>query len=79
MCGGFVGKKEKVERVLNKKTERFWNRINDEPKDTCYKCVFFPVCMGGCKFEEESLGEKCQYSYLMEIYDEYYTKYAIDS
>ena len=78
-CGGFVGKKEKVERVLNKKTERFWNRINDEPKDTCYKCVFFPVCMGGCKFEEESLGEKCQYSYLMEIYDEYYTKYAIDS
>ena len=42
--------------------------------------AFFSLFVwGGCKFEEESLGEKCQYSYLREIYDEYYTKYAIDS
>lgn len=75
-CGGFVGKKEKIERVFDQKTEKFWNRINYNPKDSCYRCTFFPVCMGGCKFEEESLGGACQYSYLKEVYDEYYTKYA---
>lgn len=78
-CGGFVGKKEKVERVFEQKTEKFWDRINYTPKDSCYRCTFFPVCMGGCKFEEESLGGSCQYSYLKEVYDEYYTKYAIES
>lgn len=75
-CGGFVGKTEKVERVFDHKTEQFWNRVNYKPKEACFKCTFFPVCMGGCKFEEESLGGNCQYSYLKEVYDEYYTKYA---
>lgn len=74
-CGGFVGKDYKIERVMDKQNMKFWNRINDNPKESCFACSFFPICMGGCKFEEEQLGSGCQRYYLKEIYDEFYSKY----
>ena len=78
-CGGFVGKEERIERVFDKKTDGFWDRISYHPKDSCFRCTYFPVCMGGCKYEEAALGGSCQYFYLKEVYDEYYTKYAIET
>lgn len=75
-CGGFVGRDEKIERTIDSKSIRFWERIQNTPKEHCFKCSFFPVCMGGCTFEAEKLGGKCQYNYLKEMHDEYYTKYA---
>ena len=74
-CGGFIGKKDKIERTFDRRNINFWDRINYIAEDSCFKCSFFPVCMGGCKFEKEQLGKACQYMYLKEMYDEYYTKY----
>ena len=75
-CGGFVGKTHKIERNMEDRSLKFWNRIMYKPDDRCFRCPFYPVCMGGCKFEEEELGGHCQFMYLKEMYDEYYTKYA---
>ncbi|MGP1530543.1 MAG: hypothetical protein ACTTI3_09470 [Treponema sp.] len=53
-----------------------YERIKYTPPDTCFKCSFFPICMGGCQFEAKALGTYCQKSYLKAVYDEYFTKYA---
>ncbi len=75
-CGGFVGNEEKIEQVYGNKSEKFYERINYIPEDKCLDCPFFYVCMGGCNYEKEQLGNNCQKVFLKEIYDEYYTKYA---
>ena len=75
-CGGFVGKPNKIEREFGNKSDKFKKRIEYEPDEKCFECTYFPVCMGGCKFETETLGGKCQKAYLTEVYDEYYSKYA---
>lgn len=75
-CGGFVGKYEKIERILNNYSRTFLERVNEVPKDKCFKCQFGPVCLGGCKFEEDAIGVDCQYTYLKDVYDTYYEKYA---
>lgn len=75
-CGGFVGKPNKIEREFGNKSDKFKKRIEYEPDEKCFECTYFPVCIGGCKFETETLGGKCQKAYLTEVYDEYYSKYA---
>lgn len=75
-CGGFVGKIKKIERVFDNSNENYYSRIRYTPNNSCFKCTFYPVCMGGCKFEEERLGQPCQYNYFKELYDTYYTVYA---
>jgi uncharacterized protein len=75
-CGGFVGKTEKIEQFFSVKKDEFYERINYKPAEKCLKCSFFYVCMGGCHFEGEALGNMCQKPYLKEIYDEYYTGYV---
>lgn len=75
-CGGFVGEVDKIERNMDDKTDRFWGRVESQPKEKCFGCQFFYVCMGGCVYETEKFGGHCQYTYLKEIYDEYYGNYA---
>lgn len=75
-CGGFVGKKQHIERVYDQKFEGFYNRINKTIDEKCMKCSFSPVCGGGCKFEADAFKNHCQIHYLKEIHDEYYKKYA---
>jgi len=75
-CGGFVGDIERIERKLSNKYPNYYERIKYTPPDTCFKCSFFPICMGGCQFEAKALGTHCQKSYLKAVYDEYFTKYA---
>lgn len=78
-CGGFAGDTTKLQKENYKKTKAFFERIDFSPSDQCLQCPFFPVCMGGCKYETEELNTHCQYSYLKEVYDEYFTKYAKQS
>lgn len=75
-CGGFVGEIKRIEKVFDKFKENYYSRVRYIPNRSCFKCTFYPVCMGGCKFEEERLGQPCQYNYLKELYDTYYTIYA---
>jgi uncharacterized protein len=75
-CGGFVGERDKIDRTYNMENDRNKKRIEFMPLDSCFECTFFPVCMGGCKFEESKFKQNCQYSYLKDVYDEYFAKYA---
>ena len=74
-CGGFVGKAQYIEKEFDKKLDFFYNRMNYEPEKSCFECVFFPVCMGGCNFETTQLKNNCQRAYLQATYDEYYLNY----
>lgn len=75
-CGGFVGKCEKIEGNFSNKNKNFYNRVNYIPEEKCFNCSFYYVCMGSCQFEKESIKANCQYSYLKEVFDDYFTKYA---
>lgn len=75
-CGGFVGDVDRIERSLETKTLQFYNRIAEQPDEACFSCSFFPICMGGCRFETNRLGHYCQKKYLKVIYNEYFAKYA---
>lgn len=75
-CGGYVGKKDKIERVGYLKSDKFFQRVNQSPQEHCFACEFGPVCLGGCRFEGDVLGAECQYQYLKEVYDEYFMLYA---
>lgn len=78
-CGGFVGNTEKIEKVFDQKKAHYYKRLKNIPSDKCFKCSFFPICMGSCKFESEQLNASCQKFYLKEIYDEYFSNYAKQS
>ncbi|PIE99055.1 MAG: hypothetical protein CR988_00620 [Treponema sp.] len=75
-CGGFVGNIKRVEKKFSEKFQEYYERLKYIPPKSCFKCSFFPVCMGGCQFETAALGTNCQKTYLKEIYDEYFTKYC---
>lgn len=75
-CGGFVGNKNFVERVFDKKLKKFYDRLEQRPKDSCFLCTFFPVCMGGCSYETHQLHNSCQLSYLQATYDDYFINFV---
>lgn len=75
-CGGFVGKKHRIERIYDNNLEGFYERVNKSVDEMCMKCSFYPVCGGGCTFEADAFKNHCQIHYLKEVYDEYYKKYA---
>lgn len=74
-CGGFIGDFKKIDRKYSKILEFGKLRKNFKIDNNCYKCTYYPVCMGGCQFESDVFNNNCQYIYLKSMYDEYFSKY----